>query len=398
MALVTVNAGSSSLKVSIFSDDERSNELIDTVFVEGIGSNEACVIPGGQYGSPETIRQSIASHEEAARTVAQWLQEQYAVGAHAITAIGHRVVHGGPRYTQAVVVTAEVESYLLSIASLAPNHTTATVSVIRTLRELFPDIVHVACFDTAFFAAVPERARILPISMELQREHQIRRYGFHGLSYEALLESFARYEGEVAARGRVVLAHLGSGASLAVCRDKIPLDMTMGFTPASGIMMSTRSGDIEPGVISYLQQQLELSSAATTVVYANEAGLLGVSGLSGDMHELLKAEANGHVGARRAIDLFCYMIAKQIGAFAAVAGGVDSLIFSGGIGERSADVRRRICVFLAYLGITLDDVRNQQSDRLISEDGSRVGVHVIQAEEEQSIMRHTQAVVRKERA
>ncbi len=384
MVFLTVNAGSSSVKVSVF-DEAALHTPITSVSVEDIGTSETHLIPQGVYGSPETHTITAPTHLEAVTAIIEWLERNQSIAATAVQTIGHRVVHGGLRHTTPEIITPALLHDLEAVTPLAPNHTPATLATITAFFKHFPGIPQVACFDTSFFNDIPLVARMLPLPLTLQQEKGIQRYGFHGLSYESLLKSFEKHEGTTAARGRVIMAHLGSGASVAACKNGAPVDMSMGFTPVSGIMMSTRSGDLEPGVITYLQEQSGLSAAEIATLVTHKSGLLGVSGLSGDMHTLLEAQhTNAH--AKLAIDLFCYKIKKQIGAYAAVLGGVDSLIFSGGIGERSAEIRQRICSDLGFLGIVLDEEKNNTHSRLISAPHAGAGVHVIHAQEDSSII------------
>lgn len=368
MIILSVNAGSSSLKATAYNTEEPTHPLASRSL------------------------EMITSHEEAAREIQQWLETDSALTGRSIDAIGHRVVHGGADFWQPSLITDDVLTTLKSLTPLAPNHMPGTLAVMRAFLKAFPSLPQVACFDTGFFHDIPDVARIFPLPLSLQEDAGIRRYGFHGLAYEALLASFAEQEGIQARNGKVILAHLGSGASLAACKHGQPIDMTMGFTPISGIMMSTRSGDLEPGVLTYLEQYKNMNSEDITQLVANKSGLLGVSGLSADMKTLLDAE-HENSKAHLAIDLFCYKIAKTIGGFAAALGGVDSLIFSGGIGERSAEIRRRICENLAFLGITIDPERNAKNARLISAEGARAGVHIIPAQEDTSILRQTLSVI-----
>ncbi len=391
MVLLSVNAGSSSLKVSVF-DDANLHEALTSVSVEGIGTEKSCLIPHGEYGSEHTQYIPIETPLAAADAVRRWLEDTTDINEVAITGIGHRVVHGGNKLYEPTVITHEITEYLRELTPLAPNHMPATLATLAAFQTTYPDTPHVAVFDTGFFKDVPEVAKTLPISTDLQTEHAIRRYGFHGLSYQSLLADFSAHEGEQAAKGRIILAHLGNGASLAAIKDGAPVDMSMGFTPVSGIMMSTRSGDIEPGVLTYLQQEIGMRADDITKMVTHEAGLLGVSELSGDMHTLLQAESD-NPKARLAIDLFCYKIKKMIGAYSAVLGGVDSIIFSGGIGERSDEVRRKVCEGLDFLGIIINEERNARHERLISTNESSVGVHVIPAREDITIVTQTAAIL-----
>jgi acetate kinase len=374
MVVLSVNAGSSSLKVSVF--DRNDPALARASF------------------AVEDIEPTSHATQTAVKQVQQWLQDKLSLSIKDVEAIGHRVVHGGEKYDSAVRITPDVRTYLESITPLAPNHMPSALATISAFTDEYPTAQHVACFDTSFFHAVPEVAKIFPLPLSLQKESGIRRYGFHGLAYAGLLDSFRQHEGETAYRGRVILAHLGSGASVAAIKDGQPLDMSMGFTPVSGIMMSTRSGDLEPGVMTYLATEKGMSSQDISTLLSHQSGLLGVSELTADMHVLLNSQQDNPQAAL-AIELFCYKIKKMIGAYTAVLGGVDSIIFSGGIGERSAEIRRGICQGLAYLGIELEDSRNNSSERLISADTSRVGIHVIPAREEYSIITQTIQVINK---
>ncbi|MGY4893678.1 MAG: acetate/propionate family kinase [Candidatus Saccharimonadota bacterium] len=390
--LLSVNAGSSSLKVSVF-DAHTMSHPKTSLSVEGIGTDHGMLVPDGTYENAH-LQQPIQSMDEAAKLVKTWLTDTLGISSEQVAGIGYRVVHGGPEYTEAVKIEGRVLTYLKSISDLAPNHMPATLSAISAFQTSFVHTSHVACFDTGFFHDVPAVAATLPLPLSLQREAHIRRYGFHGLSYESLLDDFAEHEGEEARHGRVIIAHLGSGASVCAVKDGRPVDMSMGFTPVSGVMMSTRSGDIEPGVLTYLQTTQGLSADDISKLTTYESGLKGVSGLSAEMHTLLEAQHTNN-DAALAVELFCYKIKKQIGAYIAVLGGVDSIIFSGGIGERSAEVRARICSDFGFIGSILDEKRNRHNERLISGDGSSIGIHVIQSREDVSIIKQTVAVLAK---
>jgi len=379
MVLLSVNAGSSSLKVSVF-DADRPFEARATHAIENIGSAT-----------------SVDTLENAVIAVEQWLTNECNIRGDDIEAVGHRVVHGGERYSSAALMTEELRSYLESITPLAPNHMPGALSSIAAFSEQFPNAQHVACFDTSFFHDIPEVAKTLPLPLTLQKESGMRRYGFHGLSYQSLLASFQDHEGETAKNGRVIMAHLGSGASISACHNGQPIDMSMGFTPVSGIMMSTRSGDLEPGIMTYLETEHGMSPQEVSDLVTHQSGLLGVSETTADMHVLLDTQEENPKG-KLAVELFCYKIKKMIGSYAAALGGVDSIIFSGGIGERSSEIRARICEGLEFLGIVIEDERNNENARLISSDQSAVGVHVIIAQEDRSIITQTLTVINKETA
>ncbi len=310
-----------------------------------------------------------------------------------VDAIGHRVVHGGPKYAAPQRVTDELLAELHRLSPFDPDHMPAEIGLIEAIRDRWPKKPQVACFDTAFHRQMPRVARLLPIPRKYDRMG-IERYGFHGLSYEYLMEELARV-GQVsnlppqsAARGRVILAHFGAGASLAAVRDGRSIDTTMAFTPTAGLPMATRSGDLDPGLFSFLARSEQISAEGFHDLVNHHCGLLGVSELSGDVRDLLSREATD-VRAAEALAMFCYQTKKWIGAMAAALGGLDTLVFAGGIGENSPDVRSRICEGLQFLGVELDPVRNEANAPLISTDTSRAAVRVIRTDEELMIARAT---------
>jgi acetate kinase len=300
-----------------------------------------------------------------------------------LTAIGHRVVHGGQKYSQPERITAEMIEVLRGLSAFVPEHMPEEISLIEAFRLRFPDLPQVACFDTAFHHDLPSVARILPIPRRYVAQG-VRRYGFHGLSYAFLIGELARLDGANAALGRVILAHLGNGASLAAVRGGKSIDTSMSFTPAAGVPMSTRSGDLDPGLASYLACTEQMSAQQFDRMVNFESGLLGVSETSSDMHELLKLEGKD-VRAGDAIALFCYQVKKWIGGFAAALGGLDTLVFAGGIGENAPAIRTRICAGLDFLGIELNQTANTQNALLISPDDARVKVRIIHTDEEREI-------------
>jgi acetate kinase len=298
---------------------------------------------------------------------------------HVLTAIGHRVVHGGPDYSDPQIIGPELIEELRRLSPFDPEHLPDEILLIEAVQRRFPDLPQVACFDTAFHHDLPRAARLLAIPRRYEARG-VRRYGFHGLSYTFLMTELARLDGAEAARGRVILAHLGNGASLAAVRDGTSIDTSMSFTPAAGVPMSTRSGDLDPGLVSYLARTEHMSPETFGKMVNFESGLLGISETSSDMGELLACEARDERAAD-AVMLFCYQVKKWIGAFAAALGGLDTLIFAGGIGENAPEIRARICDGLGFLGVDLDRRRNDESDTLISSDTGRVRVRVIRTDE-----------------
>ena len=305
-------------------------------------------------------------------------------GRSALAAVGHRVVHGGMRYAQPQRVTAEVLAELKRLRPYDPEHMPAEIDLIEICSRNFPDVPQVACFDTAFHQQMPRVARLLPIPRRYFARG-IQRYGFHGLSYAYLMEELRRIGGDYAANGRVILAHLGNGASMAAVRNGKSVDTTMGFTPTAGLPMSTRSGDLDPGIVAYLAKNEGIGLDQFHEMVNSKSGLLGVSESSPDVRDLLARERDDERAAD-AIAMFCYHARRWIGAFAAVLGGLDTLVFSGGIGENSPDIRARICEGLGFLGIELDQARNAAGDAVISADRNKVIVRVIRTDEELQIV------------
>jgi acetate kinase len=299
--------------------------------------------------------------------------------------VGHRVVHGGPKYSKPQRITAEMVEELHRLSPFDPEHLPEEILLIEAFQRRFPDLPQVACFDTAFHHDLPRVARLLPIPRRYEAQG-VRRYGFHGLSYEFLMGELSRLAGSEAAQGRVILAHLGNGASLAAVHHGKSVDTSMSFTPTAGVPMSTRSGDLDPGLVWYLARTEGLDAKRFNEMVNFQSGLLGVSETSSDMRDLLEHES-GDVRAAEAVALFCYQVKKWIGAFAAALGGLDTLVFAGGIGENAPPVRTRICDGLGFLGIELQEKRNVANEGVISAAASGVGVRVIRTDEEQMIAR-----------
>ncbi len=343
----------------------------------------------GTHGESEDRNVSIEDQSEAIETAMSELVAL--VPADEIAAIGHRIVHGGPHFDRPHIITDDLRNELQDLASFDPEHAPAALLCITATRKLFPEVLQVACFDTTYFHDLPRIAQIIPLPREYEATG-VRRYGFHGLSYSYLHTEFGRIAGHDAAQGKIIFAHLGSGVSLAAVHGGKPVDTTMSFSPASGVMMSTRAGDLDPGIGWFLNRQFGIDPHEFNQMVNFRSGLLGVSGLSADMLKLLNSETT-HQHAREATELFCYDIKKSIGSLAAVMGGLDSLIFSGGIGEKSAAIRSRVCEGLEFLGIELDDTRNTDHAELISRHGSPVGIHIIPTDEAQVICRETNHIL-----
>jgi acetate kinase len=385
-SVLAINAGSSSIKFALF---QAGPQLTSSLHgqLDRIGLDGTTLSWTTDTGSSER-RLDGSDRAAATSLLIDWLERQNTFAS--IRAVGHRLVHGLAR-TEPAQITSEVLAELHRAAPYAPDHLPREIELIEAVRARYPQLPQVACFDTAFHGGMPPVAKLLPIPRRYF-EKGVRRYGFHGLSYAYLLEELARTAGQEAAHGRVVLAHLGNGASVAAIKGGVSIDTSMGFTPAAGLVMSTRTGDLDPGVVSFLARTEGMTATDFHQMVNHESGLLGVSELSSDMRDLLSREA-ADVRAAEAVALFCYQAKKWLGAFAAALGGLDTLVFSAGIGERSAPIRARICEGLAFLGIDLHDARNVAHAAVISTDGSRVTVRVMRTDEELMIARSVSRVL-----
>lgn len=381
--LMTINAGSSSLKFAVYSigaTGERDNSLL-RIFegeFEKIGTQGAILHTKGRTSrdqSPTHVK--AATHQDAALLLIELIQKH--VKAELLSAIGHRVVQGGPKYSQPERITQAMIAEFGLLCPFDPEHLPGEIAAIEIFRQKFPELPQLACFDTAFHHDLPQIAQILPIPRRF-RAKGVRRYGFHGISYSYLMQELESIDGPAMLQKRIVLAHLGNGASLSAVKNGKPVDTSMGFTPTSGVPMGTRSGDLDPGLIWYLARTEGIEPKQFNDLVTFQSGLLGISETSADMRDLLKTESQDFRAAE-AIALFCYQIKKCIGAFAAALGGLDTLIFTGGIGENAPSIRQRICVGLEYLGIQVDEQKNLSNYGVISKDGP-VSVRVFHTDEE----------------
>jgi acetate kinase len=376
--ILTINGGSSSIKFAIFGAGGSLRRILEGA-MERIGLPETAMRVKGVNQADNFSRLVIApDHTAAVGALMDWIEEHS--GRNPLTAVGHRVVQGGPKYSQPERITAEMEQELHRLSSFDPEHMPEEILLIEAFQRRFPDLPQVACFDTAFHHDLPRVARMLSIPRRYEAQG-VRRYGFHGLSYAFLMEELARLAGAETAQGRVILAHLGNGASLAAVRDGKSIDTSMSFTPTAGVPMSTRSGDLDPGLVWYLARTEKRSAKQFNEMVNSQSGLLGISETSPDMRDLLNREAQD-VRAAEAVALFCYQVKKWIGGFAAALGGLDTLVFAGGIGENAPTIRGRICDGLGFLGIEVEEKRNAANDGVISAATSRVAVRVIHTDEE----------------
>ena len=381
--VLALNSGSSSLKFGLYRVGSARTDMLLSGQAEAIGDSESKFRARDSRHDKlisETV--PIPSQREAIIRIERLLDE---AGMPAPDAVGHRIVHGGPKLRQHCLIDDAVLRQLESAAAFAPLHTPTAMSVIRFAQEHFPGIAQVACFDTTFHAELPEVARVLPIPRELQSEG-IQRYGFHGLSYESIVHELANDLPD-----RLVIAHLGNGASVTAVKAGKSVDTSMGLTPTGGAIMGTRSGDLDPGVLVYLMREKKFDAAMLEDLVDHRSGLLGISGVSSDMRRLHQA-ASTNADARLAIEMFCYSVRKQLAGMIAVLGGVDMVVFTGGIGENDAQVRAAICGALSWMGVSLDEARNRSASDPVNDAASRCTVRVIASQEDQQIARHTWAL------
>lgn len=380
--ILTVNGGSSSIKFAVY----EASEPLKRVFS---GTLDRIGLPGANLTFRDPIRNrqdnvsiDATDHRSAATFLIDWLEEKTTFAS--VKAVGHRVVHGR-NYTEPQRVTHELLDELHRISPYDPEHLPSEIELIEVFRQRHPRLLQVACFDTAFHRTMPRVARLLPIPRRFDAMG-VQRYGFRGLSYAYLMEELGRLAGPATAQGRVILAHLGNGASLAAVRAGKSIDTSMGFTPAAGLPMGTRTGDLDPGVAWYRMRSGKLTPEQFNNLINHHSGLLGVSEISSDMRDLLQRQASD-IAAAEAVELFCYQTRKWTGTFAAALGGLDTLVFAGGIGENAGEVRVGTCGGLQFLGVELDEARNTANAQVISAESSRATVRVIRTDEELMIAR-----------
>jgi acetate kinase len=388
-AILVLNAGSSSLKFSVFLDGEPPERLlhgqIESLFTEPkfIARNRDDKVVGEHTWAKGTT----LGHESAVEYFFKWGRDE-ALTEHRLLAAGHRVVHGGTRLVRPVRIDNKILAELDALVPLAPLHEPPEIAVIRAVIQHAPELPQVACFDTAFHSTQPAVARAIALPRRYTQQG-ILRYGFHGLSYEYIASVLPGIDVRAAA-GRTIVAHLGNGASLCAMQSRRSVATTMGFTPLDGLVMGTRCGSIDPGVILFLMDQHRLDARALEQLLYNESGLLGVSGISSDMRTLLNSS---DPRAAEAVDLFVYRVVRELGSMAAALGGLDALVFTGGIGENAAAIRARVCRDSAWLGLELDEAANTRAGSRITHPGSRVSAWVIPTNEERMIAIHTKNLI-----
>ncbi len=379
--ILTINGGSSSIKSALFEAGDSLRRIL-TGGIDRIGQPAPTLQVKGPTETDNISRVVKAKdHAAAVSALMDWIDE--CSERDSLAAIGHRIVHGGPKYFKPQRITPEMFEELRRLSPFDPDHMPEEILLAEAFHRRFPDLPQVACFDTAFHHDMPRVAQMLPIPRRYEAQG-VRRYGFHGLSYAFLMGELARLGDPAATTGRVILGHLGNGASLAAVRDGKSVDTSMSFTPTAGVPMSTRSGDLDPGLVLYLASREKMSAKQFNEMVTSHSGLLGISETSSDMRDLLDHEKHD-VRAAEAVALFCYQIKKWIGAFAAALGGLDTLVFAGGIGENSPTVRTRICDGLGFLGIKIEENKNAAHEGVISAAASRVTVRVIRTDEERMI-------------
>jgi len=376
-SILTINGGSSSIKFSLYKTGQYLGQLL-TGEVEGIGSkNTKLNFHDFISNQKSSVPLQIANHDDAINFLVNWLEKQECFSN--VKAIGHRIVQG-MKHTRPELITDELLGELKKFSVYDPEHLPDELKLIEAFRNRYPALPQIACFDTAFHTSMPDVAKLLPVPRRYYNAG-IQRYGFHGLSYTYLMEELKQLSGIEATQGKVILAHLGNGASITAVREGKSIDTSMSFTPTGGLPMSTRTGDLDPGVALYLMRTENIKPDQFSNLINHQSGLLGISETSSDMRDLLKIQ-NTDKRAAEAIDLFCYQAKKYIGAYAAVLGGIDTLVFSGGIGENAPEIRHRICNGLEFLGIELNESSNQINEPIISNDRSKVTVRVIKTNEE----------------
>lgn len=391
--VISINGGSSSIKVAVFRAGANPTRVmrgsVDRIGSEGAEFRLEGALDDAASKASEVRAVGTLAHNEAAEVLASALRDK--LSGRALLGIGHRIVYGGPGSPDHQLLSPKLLDELRAVAKMDATHLPREIALIEIFEKVFAGVPQVMCLDTAFHRTLPRVATMLPIPRRFD-EAGLRRYGYHGLSYEFLMSELEREDGKPVSGGRVVLAHLGSGASLAAVRGGKPIDTTMAASALSGLMMGTRPGDLDPGVVLYMAQQGRLTPDKLVSLLNKECGLLGVSGISADVRDLL-AKRTTDTHASEAIDLFCWIARKHIAAMTASLGGLDTLVFSGGIGENSPEIRAGICESLGYLGIVLDPALNAAGKGRISASGSRVLVRVIRTDEEQMIARHVERLV-----
>lgn len=388
MKILTINSGSSSLKFSIYRVNPGNEKLERKGEITNIGQDSGLfTVVDGKGKQINKKEEYINDHDEALSLLFNWLKKDSPE--EDIAGIGHRIVHGGAHFRKPILLQENNLIALERLIPLAPEHLPHELNAIKIVKSRYPELRQAACFDTGFHSTMPMVSRKYPLPDKYWSEG-IRRYGFHGLSYEYIMQELEKEYGSRIKQYRIIIAHLGNGASMSAIKNGKSIDTTMGFTPAGGLMMSTRTGDLDPGVMIYLMKEKGMHISDVNKLVNEKSGLLGISGESSGMKELITRKDKG---AQLAVEMFCYRARKFLGAFASILGGLDMLIFTAGIGENSPKIRECICSNFAYMGLKIDDKRNDHNERIISPDESKVTVKVMKTNEELMIARHTGSLI-----
>ena len=393
MNVLAINCGSSTLKFRLLALEDGERRLGGGI-VKRIGADSVLSIEAADH-EPSEAPIEAADHAEATARVLAWLDARGLLGAGGVDAVGHRVVHGGERFSEPTLIDDDVVAGIDALSSLAPLHNRPALAAIRAVgHELGPSVPSVATFDTAFHRTLPDRSGRYAIDSELAERHRIRRYGFHGLAHRYMSERYAALTGRPVEDVTLVTLQLGNGCSATAIERGRSVDTSMGFTPLEGLMMGTRSGDVDPSLAGFLAERESVAVAEAESWLNRRSGLLGVSGRSGDMRELLEAERASDARASLAVDMYCYRVRKYVGAYLAALGGADAVVFGGGIGENAVAVRERVCAGMEWCGLVLDGARNAAARGIeapIHARGSRIEAHVIPVDEEIVIARDAAA-------
>ncbi len=398
MKILTLNCGSSSVKYQLI--DTSTKEKLAKGSVERIGMASSILSITTLKGKSKKITKEILDHTSAIEGILQLLLDKelkVITSYDAIDAVGHRVVHGGEEFKASCLITDEVKEKIKENFKLAPLHNPPNLKGIEAAQRILPDKPHVAVFDTAFHSTMPEYSYIYPIPYLFYKKYKIRRYGFHGTSHRYVFSRLKNFYDRDLKELKVITAHIGNGASMCAIKNGVSVDTSMGFTPLEGLVMGTRSGDIDPALILYIMDLQELSKQEADSLLNKHSGLIGLSGISSDVRDLEEEVKNDNYRAKLALDIYCYRIRKYIGAYAAALEGVDALVFTAGVGENSSYVRKKVCSGLEFMGIELDEEKNNEKskkERKISTDNSRVDVFVIPTDEEYIIAVDTEKIVK----
>ncbi len=401
MKILTLNCGSSSVKYQLIETSTR--EKLAKGSVERIGMAQSILSITTSQGKSKKITREILDHTMAIDAILQLMVDKELKVIHSydsIDAVGHRVVHGGEDFKESCLITNEVKEKIKENFKLAPLHNPPNLRGIEAAQRVLPNKPHVAVFDTSFHSTMPEHSYIYPIPYIFYKKYKIRRYGFHGSSHRYVFSRLKSFYDKDIKELKVVTAHIGNGASMCAIKNGVSVDTSMGFTPLEGLVMGTRSGDIDPALILYIMELQELSKQEADSLLNKHSGLIGISGISSDVRDLEEEVQNNNYRAKLALDIYCYRIRKYVGAYAAALGGLDALIFTAGVGENSSYVRKKVCEGLEFMGIELDDEKNNErskKERKISTDNSKVDIFVIPTDEEYIIAIDTEKIVKEQK-